>query len=184
MNNNARRLKEIITRDEQMMAVLRAVRTLRLPDWWIGAGFVRSKVWDVLHGRTERTPIDDIDVAYFDPNNLDEAQEKRYDAQLAQLVPAVARWSCKNQARMQYLPSRPPYTCTKEALADWVETATTVAVCLDEHDQLQILAPYGLDDLFDLVVRPTKNYVDSADFNRRYREKHWLEKWPRLKVID
>jgi hypothetical protein len=34
------------------------------------------------------------------------------------------------------------------------------------------LAPYGLNDLFDLIVKPTPNF-DSALFQKRVNEKQW-----------
>ena len=40
-----------------MMDLLKGAKSLNLPDWWICAGFVRSKIWDVLHGFDERTTI-------------------------------------------------------------------------------------------------------------------------------
>jgi len=40
----------LIRDDPWMMAVLQAVRQQQLPDCWVGAGFVRRKVWDTLHG--------------------------------------------------------------------------------------------------------------------------------------
>ena len=53
-----------------MMDVLRVVRQHQLPDSWVGAGFVRRKVWDNLHGFEEPTPLNDIDVLFFNPNDL------------------------------------------------------------------------------------------------------------------
>ena len=62
----------LIGEDLWMMGVLRAVRQLQLPDGWVGAGFVRRKVWDTLHGFKEPTLLNDIDVLFFDPNDLRE----------------------------------------------------------------------------------------------------------------
>ena len=45
----------LIQQDKWMMELLNAAKSLNLPDWWICAGFVRSKIWDVLHGFDERT---------------------------------------------------------------------------------------------------------------------------------
>jgi hypothetical protein len=39
-----------IARQPPMMRVLRAVAAQRLPDGWVGAGFIRNAVWDALHG--------------------------------------------------------------------------------------------------------------------------------------
>lgn len=41
---------KIIGSDARRMEILKAVRTLELPDWIIGAGFVRNPIWDHLHG--------------------------------------------------------------------------------------------------------------------------------------
>ncbi|HHP0981978.1 TPA: nucleotidyltransferase family protein, partial [Bacillus anthracis] len=39
----------LIENDEWMMNVLQIAKSLELPDWWICAGFIRSKIWDTLH---------------------------------------------------------------------------------------------------------------------------------------
>lgn len=43
-------LKAIIQNDQEMLRILKIVQSLNLPDWWICAGFIRNKIWDVLHG--------------------------------------------------------------------------------------------------------------------------------------
>jgi hypothetical protein len=70
---------KLVSEDRWMMEILKAVTSLNLPDWWVCAGFVRSKIWDTLHGFTERTTIPDIDVIYFDETKLDEIEEKRLE---------------------------------------------------------------------------------------------------------
>ncbi len=56
----------LIENDEWMINVLQLAKSLELPDWWICAGFVRSKIWDTLHNYEIRTTIPDVDVIYFD----------------------------------------------------------------------------------------------------------------------
>ena len=59
--------------DEWMMNVLDIAEKQNLKDWLIGAGFVRNKVWDYLHGyKKEGVETHDIDLVYFDPNGNDE----------------------------------------------------------------------------------------------------------------
>ena len=57
----------IIKKDKEMMRILKIVNELDLPDWWIGAGFVRNKVFDYLHGYERRTKLNDVDIIYFAP---------------------------------------------------------------------------------------------------------------------
>ena len=40
----------ILSEDEFIIQKLKEVKELDLPDCWIGAGFVRNKIWDYLHG--------------------------------------------------------------------------------------------------------------------------------------
>jgi uncharacterized protein len=70
-----------------MMEILKATSSLNLPDWWICAGFVRAKIWDVLHDFDERTPTPDIDVIYYDSINIDEKTEKQYEKGLKKILP-------------------------------------------------------------------------------------------------
>ena len=62
---------EIVAAAPWRRSALAAVATLRLPDLWIGAGFLRAPVWDALHGHERPTPLADVDVIYHDPACLD-----------------------------------------------------------------------------------------------------------------
>ena len=47
-----------------------------------------------------------------------------------------------------------PLTCTDEALERFVATAFSVGVRLELNDRISIAAPFGLEDLFALRLRP------------------------------
>ena len=71
-------------------------------------------------------------------------------------------------------------------MVHWLETATAVAVRLDEKGILHLLAPFGLDDLFALTVRPTPHARSRRDrltaYRHRLGEKAWDRTWPRLRI--
>lgn len=73
---------QLVQDDPWMMDILENARSLQLPDWWVCAGFVRSKVWDVIHNFEERTPLPDVDVIYFDNSNLHEKVEFHEQSEL------------------------------------------------------------------------------------------------------
>ncbi len=176
---------QLIADDPWMMEVLRAARTLQLPDWMIGAGFVRNKVWDYLHGYTNKeVPTADIDLIYYDPDNLREETEKKYDATLRQLCNVA--WSTKNQARMHIMHDREePYRDTIEALSEWVEVPTCIAVRLENDDTLTLFAPHGISDLVTLMVRPSPTFKNRLGlFWHRVKSKEWEKKWPKLSVVE
>lgn len=115
-----------ILEDVAMMNILRQVQSLGLPDWCICAGFVRSKVWDKLHGfAPSRLP--DVDVVYFDRNHKEESEEKKIERWLRQLDPSIP-WSVKNQARMHIKNGQAPYTSTADGLANFPEVCTAIGV--------------------------------------------------------
>ncbi len=180
-------IRQLIEADQEMMSALGAVAGLRLPDGWIAAGFVRNRVWDVLHDYARPTPLADIDVIYFDPADRTKAAEKAIEAALRSRVAGLP-WSVKNQARMAERNGDPPYRSTLDALGHWCETPTAVAVRLGADGQLELAAPLGIQDLLDLIVRPTP-YARAhpgklAAYRARMAEKSWPALWPRLTVLD
>jgi hypothetical protein len=192
----------IVRADPWRMSVLRAVRALDLPDWAVGAGFVRNAVWDRLHRFAAATPPEagfarprtsedrrattrapgDVDVLYFDPGDCARARETAIEARLAAAMPGVP-WSVRNQARMHRRNGDAPYRDTEDALRYWLETATCVAVRLEPDDTLTVIAPYGLDDLLGLRSGPTpRGRARHEIYRARMRAKNWPARWPRVRV--
>jgi hypothetical protein len=166
-----------------MMDALRQVEALELPDCWIGAGFIRNAVWDVLHGRPWQEPQSDIDVVYFDAVATDPSLAGRYEAFLKKSRPALL-WSVKNQATMHLQNGDAPYCDTADALRFWPERCTAIAVRLFQG-RLDLLAPFGIDDLIALRVRPTPKFALRLPlYQRRLKAKNWGARWPRLSVED
>jgi hypothetical protein len=171
-----------IRADPWMMRVLSTAAALDLPEWMIGAGFVRNKVWDHLHGfANAEVQTADIDLIYFDPADLRESTEKDYDRQLR--AACDVNWSAKNQARMHQVTGDLPYKSAADGLAHWVESATCVAVTLQDGT-LRLIAPHGTGDLVRLIVRRSPAFKGGIrTMQERVASKRWLEKWPRLQLI-
>ncbi|WP_255723303.1 nucleotidyltransferase family protein [Sporosarcina sp. ACRSL] len=175
----------LISEDEWMMDILRSAQSLYLPDWWVCAGFVRSKIWDMLHEFNERTPLPDIDVIYFDPSNVDEEIEKRYENKLKQIQPTIP-WSVKNQARMHTVNNDRPYSSSTEAIAKFPETATALGVKLDEDGKIVLTAPYGIEDVINFHIRPTPYFSETKErmqyYHQRVSKKNWKSVWHKVKL--
>ncbi len=171
----------IIKTDIWMFNILETVRSLHLPDCWIGAGFVRNKIWDYKHN-SKRTSLNDVDVIYFDNNNTSKAAELILEEQLKAMNPSV-NWSVKNQARMHIRNGNLPYKNCYKAISYWPETATAVAIQLNSDNQIEYIAPYGLNDLFNLVVRPTPNF-DLTTYRSRIANKGWKDTWEKLVIEE
>lgn len=177
-------LQRLLSDDAIRMQALYAVRALKLSDGWIGAGFVRDAVWDSLHGYGQRPVSGDVDVVWHDAERCDPAQDCALEEKLRQHA-CVFNWSVRNQARMHQRNGDVPYLSTENALRYWPETATAVAVRAAGPERIEIIAPYGLSDLFELRLRPTPPFEREklAVFSQRVAAKRWRERYPLLQLI-
>ena len=178
------RLIELLSGDPYIMEVLAAVRMCGPEKAFVAAGFVRNRVWDGFYGQRPGIPDADIDVVYFDRSNPDKDSERLFENRLEQCLP-TGIWQVRNQARMHSFGGYPPFDGLEHALTHWAETATTVGARLRHDNTLEIIAPFGLDDLFDHILRvtPQMKKHDLVGFDKRLERKEWLTRWPNLKVI-
>jgi hypothetical protein len=179
------RLVAIVRDTPHLMAALIAAREVDAPDWLISAGAIRDAVWDVLHDREPAMPRD-IDVGFFDPDHLTPARDEAVEAALRARAPGLP-WEAKNQAAVHlWYPRRfglevEPFRDTADAVATFPEIATCVGVRLLPDDELQVVAPHGLDDLLGCVCRHNPTRASRALYRRRVETKGWGERWPKLR---
>ncbi|WP_371188839.1 nucleotidyltransferase family protein [Thalassotalea maritima] len=172
----------LVRADETRLRALQCVRELNLLDAYIGAGFVRNLVWDHLHDKATPTPLNDVDVVYFDSAETDKQQALVYQQQLNRQMPEL-NWQVKNQALMHVRNHHAPYKNTLDALSYWIEKETAVAIRKLSDDKFQCIAAYGFDSLFALQL----TYNDKRPrhfFEKRIATKNWLQIWPKLNVVD
>ncbi|EAO53379.1 Hypothetical protein RBTH_04001 [Bacillus thuringiensis serovar israelensis ATCC 35646] len=175
----------LIENDEWMMNVLQMAKSLELPDWWVCAGFVRSKIWDTLHDYEAKTAMPDVDVIYYDSLHQDEIYEQSLETKLMN-IDATIPWSVKNQARMHVVNNMPPYSSSVNAISKFPETATALGVTLDELNNVILTAPCGIEDVLSLQVRPTAHFLKSKErlhmYKNRVIKKNWQSKWPNITI--
>lgn len=176
------RLTAIVRSAPILMDMLAAVEAVGLPDAWIAAGTIRSAVWDTLHGRPVSTDWADVDVLFFDAHDVSRQREAAAEAALAARLPDLP-WEVRNQARMHLKTGLPPYRDTEDGLRHFAETPTAVGV-RRRGPHIEIVAPYGLDDLFAMVSRPVFTDARMIGFYRaRMETKDWPARWPQVRVL-
>ena len=178
--NHECQIKQWLAGDEGRMQALRLAQQCGLPDWCLAAGFVRNLVWDRLHGSVPATPFNDIDLIYYDFDHAEEAEDIRYEADLR--ATSNLPWSVKNQARMHLGNGDKPYKNTSDAMSYWVEVETAIGVRLENSGELNIIAPFGVDALFNYTITLNPKRPKQEDFDRRISEKGWLIRWPKLVI--
>ena len=172
MSDLETRLVDIVRGVPTTMQVLRVIRDLDLPDAMIFSGAIYQPVWNHLTGRAPDYGIKDYDVAYHDDSDTSyEAEDvviqrvaARFDEPLKSLV------EVRNQARVHLWFEKkfgadepyPPLLTSADALKRFVATAFCVGVRMEADDSLSVFAPFGLDDLFALHLRPNPLRVKGA----------------------
>lgn len=173
-------LVQLLLADHERMKAMECARSLALPDCYIAAGFVRNLVWDHLHQKQNPTPLNDLDVVYFAPNELDEQAYLKYEAQLNALMPEL-NWQVRNQANMHLRNGDEPYQSTLNAMSCWPEKETAVAARLNEKNQIECISAFGFESLFEgqITYNPKRTLML---FQSRVESKNWLITWPQLQV--
>jgi hypothetical protein len=156
------RLEEIVRETPSLMEVLQRARDLDLPDWLIFSGAVYQRVLNRLTGRDADYGIKDYDLGYFDAADISyEAEDVVIRRVAAAFEPPLREMvEVRNQARVhlwfegKFGEPYTPLSSSAEALTRFVSSTFAVGVRFRPDDQLEIIAPFGLEDLFALRLRP------------------------------
>ena len=181
------RLEAILRRSTRLMQVLETARDLDLPDWLLFSGAIYQPVLNHLTGRDLDYGIKDYDLGYFEPGDTSYDAEDLVIRRVAAAFPAPLcdAVEVRNQARVhlwfegRFAEPYAPLTDTAEALTRFVSPTFAVGVRLEADGRMTLVAPFGLDDLFALRIRPNPNRISPnfpaiAEAARR--------RWPELRI--
>ncbi|HEX7002654.1 MAG TPA: nucleotidyltransferase family protein [Trueperaceae bacterium] len=167
--------------------VVDAIPELTLANCFVAAGCIAQTVWNLSHGRDPAADIKDIDLVYFDPD-LSESKEQADRQCVTRHFPGVPmKLDVKNEARVHlwyeqaFGYSIAPYASAEQAISTFPTTATAVAI-RKSGDEYEVFAPFGIDDLTNLVVRANKRQITRKIYENKISR--WREIWPRLKILD
>ena len=174
-------------RDEPvLMEVLDGIR--ELPEGLLVAGALYNLVWNRLTGRPPLHGIADIDVFYFDASDLSYAAEdvviKRLDARFAQLPLPV---QVRNQARVhlwfetKFGAPFAPLSSAEEMLGRYASKTHAVAARHGRDGGIEIVAPFGLDDIFSFRITPNRVLENRPAHEKKAARAKSV--WPELTVI-
>ena len=181
-------LRAALRRNHTLTEVLARAERMDLPGWYLVAGCLYQTVWNVVTGQPPDAGILDYDLAYFDDSDLswdaEDAVIKTGDEIFAGLPAPV---QIRNQARVHLwyeqkfgLPC-PPHTSTEAAIDTFEATAACLGVGGGPSGRWRIYAPYGLADVFNLVVRPNPALAPRHVYQAKAAR--WRQQWPGLTVL-
>jgi len=180
-------LTQILEQNHPLFKVIEGASRIGLKDYYIGAGCIAQTVWNDQLSLELTNGISDIDFAYYDNSDLSfEAESRTIDQITHTIGVGEIRLDIKNQVRVHlwykdhFGYDITPYHSIESAINTWPTTATSVGVRL-EHGELKVYAPFGLNDLFSMVVRANKAQITEEIYLRKIKK--WRESWPGIAVI-
>jgi uncharacterized protein len=154
-------LEAILRRSATLMQVMQTAQVLDLPDWLIFSGAIYQRVLNERTGRDLDYGIKDYDLGYFDPDISWEAEDTVIRRVAAAFQPPLQEMvETRNQARVhvwfegKFGEAYTPLGSTAEAVERFVSPLFAVGARLEPDGRMTIVAPFGLDDLFALRLRP------------------------------
>ena len=184
MNN----ILSIIKQNNYLFDVIKIASLEKTEKFYIGAGAIAQTIWNSIFGNVSTYGIDDIDIVYFNKDDLSEFAEDTIIKTLSQKLKHIPfHIDIKNQARVHLWYNAKfgyeisPVSSIKDAIERWPTTATSIGLKLDRFNNFEYYAPFGLDDLKSGTIRANKRQITSEIYNSKVQQ--WIKKWPNLKII-
>jgi hypothetical protein len=180
-------LVSILLADPLVGEALRRADRLDLPDWWIVSGALYNTVWNHLTGKPSGYGIKDVDLFYFDASDLSWEAEDVAIRKGAEVFADLSHpVEIRNQARVHlwfeqhFGQRREPLTSSAESLGHFAARTHAVGVRLGAAGEVEVCAPFGLDDIFSLRMVPNRILDNRATYETKAARAKAM--WPELAV--
>ncbi|UYN98396.1 MAG: nucleotidyltransferase family protein [Devosia sp.] len=181
-------LTGFIETQPHLMAILVGMRELGLPDGLLTSGAIYNSVWNWLTARPPLAGIKDADVVYFDGSDLSyEAEDAIIRQADAVFRHCPIRVEVRNQARVHLWAPRkfgiayPQLQQSADALRNFATRTHAVAARLGDGDNIEIVAPFGLNDMFSFRLVPNPVLANEKTHTAKAERAKMM--WPELTVV-
>jgi uncharacterized protein len=179
---------EIALRQNKWLGeILERFEEIVLPDCWLVAGAIAQTIRNLRCEQLAEFGLKEVDLIYFDEQDLSFEPEASHERRLRDLFQHLPiKLDVKNEARVhlwyedRFGDTIKPYSSSADAIATFPTTATAVGV-RQTRSKFECCAPFGLDDLFSLVVRLNKRQIKRATYEAKVDR--WRSIWPRLTFL-
>ena len=168
-------------------AIIDRFDQLGIRDWWLGSGCLFQTVWNLKSGRPAERGIIDYDVFYFSEDTTWEAEDDVIKAAEKLFADLSVPVQVRNQARVhlwfpeKYGVAYPPLTTAAEGILRFPSGAQCIGLKRTGEDYLDLYAPYGLTDVWEMIARPNRILPLSKVFAEK--TERWQKEWPQLTVF-
>jgi hypothetical protein len=179
---------DIVLADPLISETLTRACALDLPDWLLVSGALYNSVWNHLTMQPTGHGTKDVDLFYFDASDLsyeaEDAVIRKAAIAFEGLVPPI---EARNQARVhlwyeaRFGGTYPALSSSAEALSYFASKTHAVGVRFGGDGKLDVVAPFGLDDIFSFRITPNR----VLDNRRTHETKGARSKraWPQVDFV-
>lgn len=181
----------ILSKNDDLMCILNYICDLELPNFYIAAGSVFQTIWNFYDGVSLNNGIKDIDIIYYDSNNLSKSDEQELEDKIVTHFSEVGlsyEFDIHNEARMHLWKKENEnknigqYLNSEDAIDKWIATVHAVGIT-KSNGVIKVYAPYGLSDIFSRTIRPIKHKYNSKDLYDK-KVKSWSSRFDNLNIIE
>lgn len=170
----------------EAMALLHLLQQLNLPNHYLAGGSVTQILWNQKLGLPALDKVKDFDVVYFDrENDSEEHFQTLIDAQKCFALPVdvvnqanVHKWYGKKHGN-----DIAPHKETEDGIRTWLPCfAVGIRLNSESGDELEVFAPYGLEDQANMLIRPNKRAMRQENYDTMNAS--FKARWPMVTVLD
>ena len=184
-------LESILNKSKKIKEILRVLEQYSkenqdFKNYYLAAGCINQTIFNYYHNYDLDYGIGDYDIVYYDEDTSYEKEDIIIKDLKERLKYLDLKFDIKNENRVhiwyneKYKTNRKEYESVEDAISKWGTTITCLGVRM-ENNKLIVCAPYGLNDLFNLILRPVKIDFAKEDYEKKVTK--WTSKWKLLKVI-
>lgn len=179
----------ILKKNKDLMTILDYIYELNLPNFYIAAGSVFQTIWNYYDNKPLNFGIKDIDIIYYDSNNLSKEVEKELEGKIIEHFKELNyKFDVHNEARMHLWKKEKEnkninqYKNSEDAIDHWIATVHSIGIT-KENDNIKVYAPYGLSDIFSRTIRPIKHKDNSKELYDK-KVASWQKRFEKLNIIE
>lgn len=181
----------IIKKNEDLMLILDYIYNLKLPNFYIAAGSIFQTIWNYYDNKPLNYGIKDIDIIYYDSNNLSKDDEEQLENKIINHFKQMNinyEFDVHNEARMHLWKKENEnkninqYKNSEDAIDKWIATVHSIGVT-KENNEIKVYAPYGLSDIFSRTIRPIKHNANSKELYEK-KVQSWSKRFDNLNIIE
>jgi hypothetical protein len=181
----------IIKQNNVLIETLDFISQLNLPNFYIAAGSVFQTIWNYYDNKPLNYGIKDIDVIYYDKDDLSKESEKEIEKKLIEFFSSRDfNYECDvhNEARMHLWKKANErvdinqYKNSEDAIDQWIATVHAIGITKVDNE-IKVYAPYGLSDIFSKTIRPIYHKGNTKDlYTNKVRK--WQDRFDNLNIIE